>query len=140
MSRKLTQAGATRKAKELWGANGTARDEGFMHESTPERRAAALMQLREHNAAPQLPLKIEDAPRSLTVGEFLDKKMLQEQRVKEWRETQRALSFESQKMRYTVGEATSLFFHVYGQGDTWEECFAQADAHHRNTYKRRRGV
>lgn len=104
----MNRSQALKAAVRRWGKNAAVRDDGPKRASTPERRAEASELLKALRAS---------IPK--------DRKPTREER-----EQIDQLFSESLRMRYTVGVIHTVIFSAFwikGNGDTWEDAFAEAD-------------
>jgi hypothetical protein len=117
---RMTRQQAQREAQKRWGARGIVRAGEAL--SSPEKRATAKQAL--------------DCGK--TRRDAIDKEVQDRLNAEDW---YRALMAERKQCieqikgasgwncyyKFAVGKDAGIAFHVDGQGDTWEEAFAQAD-------------
>jgi len=111
----MNRSQALKAAVLRWGKSAAVRDNGAAKASTPEQRAAAGAE-----------------------GKALRLSIPQDRRpTREERDKLDDCLWRSGMYRYTDGNISTLgpfsAFHVRGQGDTWEEAFAKADANYPST-------
>lgn len=125
MTKIRSQRAALQEAVRRWGARGAVRDAGAARATTPESRAAAHLELRAHIATEPKFTKLADWPETATVGEY--RSALREHNLKHlaWKERRSELWRQTYNRRYAVG-VISLGFEIKGEGDTWDEAFANA--------------
>ena len=118
----MTREQASKAAAKRWGKRAMWRVEE--KSSSPERRESARAEAAELKAkADALSAEIK---RRLDALDWLTE--MNAERLRLRKAADRA-GWGAMHYKFTVGENVGYAFVVKGQGDTWEEAFAKADAH-----------
>lgn len=110
---------ALKRAATKYGEKAYVRDSKYI--SSPGARASASARLKAHRAAKPARPTTNDVPGGRTGEEWVEYRLA----VRAWKTKEDELLGAALYYRYAVGELTWAF-HVYGQGDTWEEALQKA--------------
>lgn len=127
-----TKKQALAEAVRRWGKKAAVRDDGPRLRDgtpwpTPEERATLRAELEAHRAA---------KPVRPDITTFGDERPLREWRAAlrefveaeaAWKKREQRLSGLVRARRYSVGTVPGLGFWIEGEGDSWDEAFAEVD-------------
>lgn len=119
--KRMTNQQAAAKAKKRWGNRFMVRNSGYF--TSPEKRQAA--QTTTVNARAEIKRIDEEVAARLKELDWYQELQKQRRKARERISQNEGLSL---YYRFSVGKQTSFGFNeIVGQGDTWEEAFADAD-------------
>lgn len=124
---KITAERAMRIARVKYGRRALLEDRGRRFgPSSPEKRAAGQQECQWlAEVKPTFPA-IEDYPQDRTVGDYVAERAKYRVEYAAWKKKHDEAQGRAAYKRFAVGEDLGLFFHVYGQGDSWEEALKAA--------------
>lgn len=116
----MTNQQAASKAKKRW--NGRAYIRAGQDFSSPERRDKNREQYKTARA--ELEAIEADIKQRLSELDWYQELRTKQRKL---RKVADAAQSEALYHRFSVGKSGSMFTEIFGQGDTWEEAFAEAD-------------
>lgn len=122
----LTRAQVMKLARAKWGDGALVEDRGKLRRgaSSPERRKRAS---DAASADPRPTFRpLPEWPAEATLGEYRAALAAHNVAYAAWKKRDGLRLSEALYYRFRIGEASGLFYHIHGEGDTWREAAVKA--------------